>query len=46
MKLSRAGYGDIKIIKELDSETFINLIHYENFLSDYENAARALNTKD
>ena len=46
MRLSKAGYGDINIIKNLDSATFLNLIHYENFLVEYENATRALNTKE
>ena len=46
MKLSKAGYGDIQTIKNLDSETFMNLIHYENFLVDYNNAVEALNQKE
>ena len=46
MKLSRAGYGDINTIKHLDSATFLSLIHYENYLVDYENALRAVNKKD
>lgn len=46
MKLSKAGYGDINTIKQLDSSTFLNLVHYENYLVDYENAVRNLNKKD
>lgn len=46
MKLSKEGYGDIVTIKGLDSDTFMNLIHYENYLADYENTVRAMNTKD
>lgn len=44
-KLAKSGYGDIQTIKNLDGETFMNLIHYENYLLDYEKAVRALNTK-
>lgn len=43
MRLSRLGYGDIVTIKNLDSETFINLIHYENFNTEYDNTVRMLN---
>lgn len=46
MKLSASGYGDINTIKELDSSTFINLIHYENYTFDYQKAVQALNKKD
>ncbi len=43
MKLSRAGYGDILTVKNLDIGTFMNLIHYENYLSEYQRVARELN---
>lgn len=46
MRLSKSGYGDIVTIKNLDSETFMNLIHYENYIIEYENTVRALNKKD
>lgn len=46
MKLSKCGYGDIKTIKQLDSETFINLVHYENYLLEYEKAVNVLNRKE
>lgn len=46
MKLSKEGYGDIKTIKSLDSETFMNLIHYENYIIEYDNAMRELNKKE
>lgn len=44
-KLSKSGYGNIETIKNIDGDTFINLIHYENFLVDYGKAVKALNTK-
>lgn len=45
MKLAKEGYGDIQTIKQLDGSTFIDLIHYTNFLTDYENAVKSLNKK-
>ncbi len=45
MKLSRAGYGDIKTIQGLNSQEFFDLIHYENYLAKYAELVRALNTK-
>ena len=44
-KLSKSGYGDIQTIRNLDGGTFINLIHYECYLMDYEKAVKALNCK-
>lgn len=46
MRLSKAGYGSITEIKNLDSETFLNLIHYENYTADYQKAVMELNKKD
>lgn len=43
MKLSRAGYGDILTVKKLDIGTFMNLLHYENYLSEYQRVFRELN---
>lgn len=45
MRLSRQGYGDILTIKSLDVGTFMNLIHYENYLDRYQEVLRALNKK-
>lgn len=45
MRLSKAGYGSRNDMENLNSSQFINLIHYENFLSDYQEATRALNKK-
>ena len=45
MKLSKQGYGDINLIKNLDVLTFMNLIHYENYCIEYQDALNALNTK-
>jgi hypothetical protein len=46
MKLSRQGYGDINTIKNLDVETFINLVNYENYLDKYAKVFRDLNRKN
>ena len=45
MKLSECGYGSITEIKNLDSETFMNLVHRVKFLDDYKEAVRELNKK-
>ena len=45
MKLAKMGYGSILEIKQLDSETFIDLVHYENYLSEYQKAVIGLNKK-
>ena len=44
-KLSRAGYGSIKEIRELNAYEFMNLINYEKFLDDYAKAFRAMNDR-
>lgn len=45
MKLTKSGYGSITEIKNLDSQTFMDLIHYEKYLDDYQEAVRELNKK-
>lgn len=45
MRLSKAGYGDILTIKSLDVKTFMDLIHYENYLTKYQKVFHALNEK-
>lgn len=46
IRLSKAGYGDVNTIKMYDAETFLNLIHYETFMVEYERQVRDLNTAD
>lgn len=43
MRLSKAGYGDIMVIKNLDIKTFIDLIHYENYNNEYQAVMMELN---
>lgn len=43
MKLSKAGYGDIKTIRELDIDKFMNLIHFENYTAEYSQIFMELN---
>lgn len=45
MRLSRQGYGDINTIKGLDVKTFLDLVHYENYLAKYDTVLRELNKK-
>lgn len=43
MKLSKAGYGDIKTIRELEIDKFMNLIHFENYSNEYAKIFTELN---
>lgn len=45
MRLSRQGYGNLEKMHNLDVRQFINLIHYENYLVDYEKVLKELNKK-
>lgn len=45
MKLSKEGYGDINTIRNLEIDMFIRLIHYENYIAEYRDSFRLLNTK-
>lgn len=45
MRISEEGYGSITEIKNLDSATFMNLIHRIKFLADYKQAVHELNKK-
>lgn len=46
MRLAKEGYGTITEIKNLDIGTFINLIHYDNFINKYQEEIQALNQKE
>ena len=46
MRLSRQGYGSITEIKNLDVSTFLNLIHYENYIDKYQYVFRELNKRE
>jgi hypothetical protein len=45
MRLSRQGYGDLNTMHNMAVDRFINLIHYENYLSKYDVVFRELNKK-
>lgn len=45
MRLAKEGYGTISEIMNLDVRTFINLIHYNNFINKYQNVLEELNKK-
>lgn len=46
MRLAKEGYGTITEIKNLDIGTFINLIHYDNFINKYQEEIQVLNQKE
>lgn len=46
MRLSRQGYGDINLLHNLPADKFLQLIHYENYLSEYDRTFRELNKKN
>lgn len=43
MKLSKAGYGSLNEVMEMDARKIIQLINYEQYCSDYESAWMELN---
>ena len=45
IKLSKEGYGSIEDVRNLNIKTFFNLIHYERYLNEYNQAFRTLNKK-
>jgi hypothetical protein len=45
MRLAKQGYGDIEQMHNLDVKRFIDLIHYENYLAEYDKTFRELNKK-
>ncbi len=44
MKLTKCGYGSITEIKTLDAKTFMDLVHYQNYLDDYTKEFQELNS--
>lgn len=46
MKLAKEGYGSYEEMRNLDVRSFINLIHYENYLNKYQDMVQWLNRKD
>jgi hypothetical protein len=34
--LCKKGYGSLKELKDLDTDDFLNIVEYENMLSDIE----------
>jgi hypothetical protein len=45
MRLSRENYGDLEQIENLPVDKFMNLIHYENYLSKYKIVMEEMNRK-
>lgn len=46
MRLSHEGYGSITEIKNLDIKTFMDLVHYDNYINKYDSLLRELNKKE
>lgn len=45
MQLAKEGYGSYNEIQKLDIRSFMDLIHYENYLNKYGKLVRDLNKK-
>lgn len=43
LRLSKAGYGTLKEVRELDARTVLQALNYEKFCGDYEAAFVELN---
>ena len=41
--LSKAGYGDINLLKSYDAGIFLNMMDYERFINDYSSEVQAMN---
>ena len=44
-KLVKAGYGDIEVVKRMDSREVLQALAYEKFLGDYQETYMELNKK-
>lgn len=44
-KLVKAGYGDIEVVKRMNSREVLQALSYEQFLSDYQSTYMELNKK-
>lgn len=42
-RLSKAGYGTIREVREMDVREVLQLLHYETFLAEYEDKYVELN---
>lgn len=42
-RLVKAGYGNLKQVRKMNSREYLQALGYEKFLSDYSGAVRALN---
>lgn len=43
--LSKAGYGDVNLLKSYDSSTFISILDYETFRNEYQDETFAINKR-
>jgi len=45
IKLVRAGYGDIEVVKRMNSREVLQALAYEKYLIDYQDSYTELNKK-
>lgn len=45
LKLVKSGYGDIEVVKRMNSREVLKAIEYEKFSADYQAAYMELNKK-
>ena len=45
LKLVKAGYGDIEVVKRMNSREVLQALSYEKFITDYQTAYTELNKK-
>lgn len=46
IKLSKAGYGSIDLLLSYQSDIFLDIMDYEDFVIDYDLERQALNRRD
>ena len=45
LKLVKSGYGDIEVVKRMNSREVLQALSYEKFLNDYQSTYMELNKK-
>lgn len=45
IKLVKAGYGDIEVVKRMNSREFLQALNYEQYIQQYTDTYMELNKK-
>lgn len=45
LRVTKAGYGSLNEVEEFDARKMLQILNYENFISDYESAFLELSKK-